>query len=808
MQHCSGVNALHISPDGKHLWTASRDSVIKEWDVASGNPRLVRNLEGHVDWVNDITLLPGDSRFLVSCSSDGTLRVWDTLVEGRDFSEDQTMRPLAAANSLACLSAHTDYVTSLSASRTSNIVVSGGLGGEIFLWDLKIGSAYSSPSIARAQIDEAKGSVYSVALDSEGRIAVAGAATGSIFLIDARAARAQLELHGHTGNVRALCLRRDAGLLVSGSSDHTLRVWDLRQSRSLQTLAVHTDSVWCVRAVSEDLSSVVSGGRDGRVYLNHLSSRRCECLIEESAPITSLASNHAWQQARHHSSPDAEISVPNSTTRAIHLESLWVSTTQTSVNRWKVGKQDVASNENKSQVVDLRRGSLTRGEPSRGVGGGSEFIAGSLPALRARISFQDGEVHPHPKCCEKDMVVPGASPIVKVAVLTDRRHVLTEDADEDILLWDLTMGRPVKSLGKVGLKNAERELFDPAQCVSPWFQPDTRLGCLAGVMKFPECFSAEAYRRDLGDNEALPDAKVNMAAEMLKALFGTWAENLKRLDDQSAGDGDDEELTSDNKGPEVESVFDMQCEVPPIVMVSGIPQISTAQPWRKTLEGFDGTEVEGEIIPQWVADCVLRGAYPAGRQLKMAFSLVPMAGSGLPALLQSKLNAPRVLTIDKVADYILRKMADQRIHLIEQPLFWCPEKQATWEANHGDENAILQQATHDPCGNYEEENHVPASNFSNSVSRGYLDGLAAGIKSFRPIGGDKAPGTGSKASSKVSSEEKLPLLITCGDAAVPWDFTLAAVRQWMWKRSEDLKLEYGILKPGMRLQPPAIRPPA
>ena len=43
--------------------------------------------------------------------------------------------------------------------------------------------------------------------------------------------------------------------------------------------------------------------------------------------------------------------------------------------------------------------------------------------------------------------------------------------------------------------------------------------------------------------------------------------------------------------------------------------------------------------------------------------------------------------------------------------------------------------------------------------------------------------------------------------AVPWDFTLAAVRQWMWKRPEDLKLEYGVRQPGVELRPPVIRPP-
>jgi hypothetical protein len=55
-------------------------------------------------------------------------------------------------------------------------------------------------------------------------------------------------------------------------------------------------------------------------------------------------------------------------------------------------------------------------------------------------------------------------------------------------------------------------------------------------------------------------------------------------------------------------------------------------------------------------------------------------GSGLPSMLQSKLNAPRVLRVNKVADYVIKKMADQGISLREEPLFWDAAKQQEWEA--------------------------------------------------------------------------------------------------------------------------------
>ena len=66
-------------------------------------------------------------------------------------------------------------------------------------------------------------------------------------------------------NGRALLLNEEGTLAVSGSSDHTLRLWDLGQQRCLQAFAVHTDSVWAL-AAAPDLSLVYSGGRDRCVY--------------------------------------------------------------------------------------------------------------------------------------------------------------------------------------------------------------------------------------------------------------------------------------------------------------------------------------------------------------------------------------------------------------------------------------------------------------------------------------------------------------------------------------------------------------
>ena len=48
---------------------------------------------------------------------------------------------------------------------------------------------------------------------------------------------------GHTGTVNSVAFAPDGGVLASGSDDRTVRLWDARTGRLLQTLEGHTGNV-------------------------------------------------------------------------------------------------------------------------------------------------------------------------------------------------------------------------------------------------------------------------------------------------------------------------------------------------------------------------------------------------------------------------------------------------------------------------------------------------------------------------------------------------------------------------------------
>jgi WD40 repeat protein len=68
-------------------------------------------------------------------------------------------------------------------------------------------------------------------------------------------------LEGHSGYVYSVCFSKDDKLVVSGSKDKTLRLWDVASGKCVKTLEGHSDPVTSV-CFSKDDKLVVSGSDD------------------------------------------------------------------------------------------------------------------------------------------------------------------------------------------------------------------------------------------------------------------------------------------------------------------------------------------------------------------------------------------------------------------------------------------------------------------------------------------------------------------------------------------------------------------
>ncbi|XP_063467664.1 WD repeat-containing protein 48 isoform X10 [Symphalangus syndactylus] len=333
----NGVNALQLDPALNRLFTAGRDSIIRIWSVNQHKQDpYIASMEHHTDWVNDIVLCC-NGKTLISASSDTTVKVWNA---HKGFC-------------MSTLRTHKDYVKALAYAKDKELVASAGLDRQIFLWDVNTLTALtaSNNTVTTSSLSGNKDSIYSLAMNQLGTIIVSGSTEKVLRVWDPRTCAKLMKLKGHTDNVKALLLNRDGTQCLSGSSDGTIRLWSLGQQRCIATYRVHDEGVWALQ-VNDAFTHVYSGGRDRKIYCTDLRNPDIRVLIcEEKAPVLKMELDRSADP------PPA----------------IWVATTKSTVNKWACKVEDLGKVDFEDEIkkrfkmvyvpnwfsVDLKTGMLT-----------------------------------------------------------------------------------------------------------------------------------------------------------------------------------------------------------------------------------------------------------------------------------------------------------------------------------------------------------------------------------------------------------------------------------------------------------------
>uniref|UniRef100_A0A8C5TNN7 WD repeat-containing protein 48 n=1 Tax=Malurus cyaneus samueli TaxID=2593467 RepID=A0A8C5TNN7_9PASS len=356
-------NALQLDPALNRLFTAGRDSIIRIWSVNQHKQDpYIASMEHHTDWVNDIVLCC-NGKTLISASSDTTVKVWNA---HKGFC-------------MSTLRTHKDYVKALAYAKDKELVASAGLDRQIFLWDVNTLTALtaSNNTVTTSSLSGNKDSIYSLAMNQMGTVIVSGSTEKVLRVWDPRTCAKLMKLKGHTDNVKALLLNRDGTQCLSGSSDGTIRLWSLGQQRCIATYRVHDEGVWALQ-VNEAFTHVYSGGRDRKIYCTDLRNPDIRVLIcEEKAPVLKMELDRSADP------PPA----------------LWVATTKSSVNKWTLK---------------------------------------GIHNFRASGDYDNDCTNPIPPLCtQPDQVIKGGASIIQCHILNDKRHILTKDTNNNVAYWDV-----------------------------------------------------------------------------------------------------------------------------------------------------------------------------------------------------------------------------------------------------------------------------------------------------------------------------------------------------------------------------------
>jgi len=236
------ASVLCLQYDNEILVTGSSDFTAIVWSIKDNYEPMFR-LTGHRAGVLDVCI---DATRIITCSKDSTIKIWNRFT----------------GTLIKTLSGHRGPVNAVQVR--GNLLASASGDTMAKLWRLDTGMCIK-------EFHSKERGLACVEFSEDGRTIFAGGNDHVIYEYDTTNGNVRRELTGHKELVRSLHLDTANGRIISGSYDHSVKIWDSKSGTSQEDggLKINLEgwtSSWMLAAKS-NYRKIACASQDGRVVI-------------------------------------------------------------------------------------------------------------------------------------------------------------------------------------------------------------------------------------------------------------------------------------------------------------------------------------------------------------------------------------------------------------------------------------------------------------------------------------------------------------------------------------------------------------
>ena len=256
------IDFVSINKSGEWLaFGASKLGQLLVWEWQSES--YILKQQGHFDSINALVFSP-DGQQIITAADDGKIKVWD----------------VQSGFCIVTFTEHSAAVTACEFSKRGKVLFTASLDGSVRAWDLvryRNFRTFTAPT---------RLPFSSIAVDPTGEVVCAGSLESfDIHVWSVQTGQLLDQLAGHEGPVATLAFAPNGGIVISGSWDHTVRIWNVfARTQTSESMLLQADVLDLV--IRSDSKQVAVSTLDGQLTFWSISEGHQESGLDGRRDIS------------------------------------------------------------------------------------------------------------------------------------------------------------------------------------------------------------------------------------------------------------------------------------------------------------------------------------------------------------------------------------------------------------------------------------------------------------------------------------------------------------------------------------------